>query len=158
MVGANEENVAGADLLDSRHVLDRLGDGVGEVVGVVIDAQFTVDAQGDMQLLRVRDFVLGHYAGTERTEGGVRLVFRDGQRVGHPTTATSRHSRRDVHTRRVAEDVVHGLRRRNVLAALAEDQHEFRLMVKDVGVYVREDHGAARAQNAVGALGETPHW
>src|SRR6185503_6262280 len=67
------------------------------------------------------------------------------------------HAGGDVNPGGVAKDVVQRLSLGDVSASAAKDDDQLGLVVEDVGVDLRQDDGAAGAENGVGGLEEAPH-
>src|SRR6266545_2769507 len=113
VVGAHEEDVAGADALDAGGPGDRLGDAVGEVAGVVVGPQLAVHREADVQLVGVGDLVPGDDARSEGGKSRVGLRGRDRHsRAARAATAClpgRRHAGGHVDAAGEAENVVHRL-------------------------------------------------
>ncbi len=91
-------------------------------------AHLVIHGRLEGQLLRVRDLVLGDDAGTEGRKGVKRLSTAPLVAAEALLPVTGGH----VIAAGVAEDIVHGILARGILARLAENDHEFSLII-DLG-------------------------
>ncbi len=144
VVGAGGEHVAGLERMHGTDPRDTFRDVVGHVVGVEVLEQLPVVPELDLQLVRVRDLVLGDEIRPHGCEGGagLHLIKRVAKR--------RQIARRAVDKVGIAEHVVHGVRFGHVFGVFTDDKRELGLAFEDFCRDVGQHHGIAVADHRVG--------
>src|SRR5262249_58875744 len=94
MIGAAGDHVPSVQRHDRRGELDELGHAMLHIVGVVVVAELAVVPEAHDQVVGLRDFVGGGYAGADWRERVERLAEPTCRLPGAPPLATRRHGDR----------------------------------------------------------------